>query len=69
MKPGRGITAQEKALTFETPYFDKAQGIIAMILALLADTILFSRLVIDIQNMLSNIMIVDKKKTKDNSQD
>ena len=35
-----------------------------MILALLADTILFSRRVIDIQNMLLNIMTVDKRKTK-----
>ena len=59
MKPGRGIIAQEKALSFETPFFDGAQGIIAMILALLAYTTLFSRPVIDIQNMLLNI---DKKK-------
>ena len=64
MKPGRGILAQEKALTFETPFFDGAQGIIPMIVALLADTILFSRRVIDIQNMLLNIMTVDKRKTK-----
>ena len=48
VKPGRGITAQEKALTFETPFFDGAQGIIAMILALLVYTTLFSRPVIDI---------------------
>ena len=41
--------AQEKALTFKTPFFDGAKGIIAMILALLADTILFSRRVIGIQ--------------------
>ena len=34
VKPGRGIIAQERALTFETPFFDGAQGIIAMILAL-----------------------------------
>ena len=53
VKPERGIIEQEKALTFETPVFDGAQGIIAMILALLADnTILFSRRVTDIQNML-----------------
>ena len=64
MKPGRGILAQEKALTFETPFFDGAQGIIPMILALLADTILFSRRVIDIQNMLLNIMTVGKRKKK-----
>ena len=38
MKPGRGIIAQEKALTFETQFFDGAQGKIAMILALLKDT-------------------------------
>ena len=63
MKPGRGILSQEKALTFETPFFDGAQGIIPMILALLADTILFSRQVIDSQNMLLNIMTVDKRKT------
>ena len=50
-EPGKG--AQEKALTFET---------FAMIVALLTDTILFSRRVIDIQNMLLNIMTVDKKK-------
>ena len=56
--------AQEKALTFETPFFDGAQGIIAMILALLAYTTLFSRPVIDIQNMLLNIMTLDKKKNK-----
>ena len=60
MKPGRGITAQEKALTFETPFLDGAQGIIAMILPLLAYTTLFSRPVIDIQK---------KTTTKDNSKD
>ena len=49
VKPRRGIIAQERALTFETPFFDGAQGIIAMILALLEDTIQFSRRVIDIQ--------------------
>ena len=64
MKPRRGIMAQEKALTFETPFFDGAQGIIAMILALLVYTTLFSRPVIDIQNMLLNIMTLDKKKQK-----
>ena len=68
MKPGRGILAQEKALTFETPFFDGAQGIIPMILALLADTILFSRRVIDIQNMLLNIMTVGKRKAKKKKQ-
>ena len=47
VKPRRGIIAQERALTFETPFFDGAQEIIAMILALL--TIQFSRRVIDIQ--------------------
>ena len=36
VKPRRGIIAQERALTFETPFFDGAQGIIAMILALLS---------------------------------
>ena len=64
MKPGRGITAQEKALNFETPFFDGARGIIAIILALLADTILFSQLLIHIQNMLLNIVTVDKKQNK-----
>ena len=58
--------AQEKALPFETPFFDGAQGIIAMILALLAYTTLFSRPVIDIKNVLLNIMTLDKKKTKQN---
>ena len=63
--------AQEKAPTFETPFFDGAQGIIAMILAQLVYTTLFSRPVIYIQNMLLNIMTLDKKKTtiKDNSKD
>ena len=62
MKPGRGIIAHEKALTFETPFFDGAQGIIKMILALLAYTTLFSRPVIEIQNMLLNIITLDKKR-------
>ena len=69
MKPGRGIVAQQKALTFETPFFDEAQGIIARILALLTDTILFSRRVIDIQNVLLNMTSPSTKKTKDNSKD
>ena len=51
MKPGRGIIAEEKTLTFEIPFFDGAQGKTAMILALLKDTILFSRRVIHIQNI------------------
>ena len=61
--------AQEKALPFETPFFDGAQGIIAMILALLAYTTLFSRPVIDIKNVLLNIMTLDKQnKTKQNKE-
>ena len=65
VKPGRGIVAQQKALTFETPFFDEAQGIIARILALLTDTILFSRRVIDVQNMLLNMTSPStKNKTK-----
>ena len=52
-----GKGAQEKSLTFET---------FAMIVALLTDTILFFRRVIDIQNMLLNIMTVDKKKNETN---
>ena len=67
VKPGRGIVAQQKALTFETPFFDEAQGIIARILALLTDTILFSRRVIDVQNILLNMTSPStKKKTKQN---
>ena len=74
VKPGRGIKPQEIALSFETPFFDGAQGIIAMILALQAGTMLFSRRVIDIKNMLLHIMTVDKKttttkKTKHNTKD
>ena len=61
---GKGDFSIRKSAHFWNSILRWSPGNNPMILALLADTIRFSRRVIDIQNMLLNIMTIDKRKTK-----